>query len=142
MGELIGIPEWLVITLWLTVCFGLYFGLAFHFHRQAHKRLAAKRPNPSREEFMQAMAADVGEVTAAWMWDNLQVYYQPLTPHPDDLLIEDACIDGDDIDMDWPRDFAAHTELGAADSPDWPEDWRLTVRNYARWPEMGVSRLP
>ena len=138
MGGLLGLPEWLAITLWLFLALALLRGVGQCILRRAHTRLAAKRPGPTRAAFLSAMAEDVPTRTAAWLWDQLQIYYAPLTPHPDDSLIDDACIDEDDIVMDWPSDFENHLGQGKIEWPHWPEQWPLTVRNYARWLEMGL----
>lgn len=78
------------------------------------------------------MRGDVDEDVAAWMWDRLQVYYRPLTPYPDDRLVDDAR-----IDMDWIPEFAKATGLDHKKWPDWPDGWALTVRNFARFLQLG-----
>ena len=63
-------------------------------------------------------------------------YYTPLTPHPDDHLIDDAMIDEDDVSMFWWGDFAHAKGLDEKTWPDWPQDWAFTVRNFARWLQL------
>lgn len=141
MGELTGLPEWLVLVLWLAVGLSAYLTLSFYFHRKAHRRLAQKRPNPTREEFLAWMSEDVDSEIAEWMWDSLQVYYTPLTPHPNDHLLKDACIDDGDVSLDWLPAFAEPRGMRWKEWPDWPQDWELTVRNYARWLQLGRDQL-
>jgi uncharacterized protein YneF (UPF0154 family) len=137
MGELIGIPEWLFVVLWLAAGLSVWLILGFYFHRKAHRRLAEKRPNPTREEFLALMAGDVDHDIAEWMWENLAVYYTPLAPHPDDHLLEDACIDDGDVSLDWLPAFAESQGLAWKQWPEWPKGWDLTVRNFARWLQLG-----
>jgi hypothetical protein len=71
------------------------------------------------------------------MWQQVLPYVEPhLTPHPDDRLLDDLCIDDDDIDMDWPQIWAEQQGISESDLPDWPKDWPLTVRNFARWLDL------
>ena len=87
------------------------------------------------------MTADVDDDIAEWMWDQAQVYYTPLTPHPDDHLLKDASTDDGDVSMDWLPDFAQSRGLPWTEWPDWPADWTLTVRNFARWLQLGRDSL-
>ena len=48
-----------------------------------------------------------------------------------------AVIDDDDVGMDWVRDWTERSGILESDLPDWPKDWPLTVRNYARWLDSG-----
>lgn len=139
MGTLLGIPEWLATALFVLAFLAILLGVGFVALRRARRRLAAKRASPSRQVYLTLMGPDVDPSTSAWLWDMLQVYYRPLTPHPDDLLIGDAHIDHDDIDMDWPRDFERHQGIGTISWPSWPDGWPLTVRNYGRWLDMGLA---
>jgi hypothetical protein len=136
LGELIGLPEWLFATLFVAVGLGGWLGLGFLLHRRGRKRLAAKRPNPTRDQFIAMLVADVDADIAAWLWDQALPYYDPLTPHPDDHLLDDAMIDDDDIAMDWCRDFTEVMVLDEKSFPEWPDGWTLTVRNYARWLQL------
>ena len=136
MGELIGLPEWLAVTLFVLVWLGGWLGLGFVLHRRGRQRLAAKRPGPTREEFIALLANDADADIAAWLWDQALPYYDPLTPHPDDHLLDDAMIDDDDIAMDWCRDFTEVMVLDEKSFPEWPDGWTLTVRNYARWLQL------
>jgi hypothetical protein len=134
-------PEWVVITFYVLFCIGLYCAFAIHASRKARRRLAAKRPSPTWAEFHDLMRRDVEADIAHWVWDELQVYYTPLAPHPDDHLLKDACIDEDDVWLDWPPEFARNQGLSPEDWPQWPDDWELTVRNYARWLSTGRAHL-
>ena len=141
MGDLLGIPKWLAVTLLVVGGQSARLVVGGLIHRKAHRRLAAKRPNPTRDEFLGLMKQDVDPDIAAWMWDQLQVYYSPLTPHPDDHLLKDACIDDGDVTMDWLPEFAKAQGLSWKQWPDWPQEWELTVRNFARWLQLGRAQL-
>jgi hypothetical protein len=137
MGELLGVPEWLAKTRFVVAILIVVFGFAGLSIRKAHKRVAARRPNPTEGEFLAIMAQDCSPEAARFVWEQTLPYVTPhLTPHPDDLLIADLCIDGDDIDMDWPRDWAKQQGISESNLPDWPKDWPLTVRNFARWCDL------
>ena len=140
MGELPGIPEWLPVTLLLVAALAAWMAWGFHALRKGHRRLAEKRPSPTRGEFLAMMRGEVDEDIAAWLWDQTEVYYSPLAPHPDDHLIDDAMIDDDDIGLDWVPQFAAATGLDDKTWPDWPAGWDLTVRNFARFLQLGRDR--
>lgn len=99
----------------------IWLMLGFVMHHHGQRRLAAKRPSPTRREFLELLAGSVDENTAKWLWDQAGPYYEPLTPHPDDLLSEDAKID----DGDW--------------SMDWPKGWDVTIRNFGKWLDMGKA---
>lgn len=141
MGDLLGIPEWLAVSLYIVGGLTVWLAVSSYTHRQAHHRLATKRPNPTRHEFLGIMAEDVDPDIAEWMWDQLQAYYTPLTPHPDDHLLKDACIDDGDVTMDWLPEFAMAEGLPWKPWPDWPQEWELTVRNFARWLQLGRNHL-
>lgn len=138
---MLGIPEWLAMTLFVGGALTVWLAIGFALLRKAQRRLAAKRANPTRDEFLALMGQDVDPDIAVWMWDRLQVYYTPLTPHPDDHLLKDACIDDGDVTMDWLPQFAKDQGLPWKQWPDWPQDWELTVRNFARWLKLGRDRL-
>ena len=141
MGGLLGIPEWLAVALFVAAGLVTYFAFASWRFRIARRRLAEKRPCPSREEFMILMSRDVDQSVAAWMWNCLVVYYDPLTPHPDDHLLDDASIDDGDVTMDWLPSFAKAEGLNWKEWPEWPVEWSLTVRNFARYLQLGHDRL-
>jgi len=140
MGELLGVPEWLAATGFVAAGLTLWIGLGFWVLRRAHLRVAARRPNPTQAEFLDMMAQDCSPEAAQFIWEQVLPYVTPrLTPHPDDLLIADLCVDDDDIDSFWRRDWADRQGLAESDLPDWPKDWPLTVRNFARWCDLGRS---
>jgi hypothetical protein len=137
MGELLGVPEWLAVTGFAVASLAIWLALGFVMLRRAHRRVAARRANPTEADFLAMMAQDCSTDAARFMWQQVMFYVEPrLTPHPDDLLLDDLCIDDDDIDMDWPRDWAMQQGLSERDLPNWPRDWPLTVRNFARWLEV------
>lgn len=136
MGELVGLPEWLAKTLFVLAVLGGWLGLGFFFHRRGQKQLAAKRPNPTKAEFVAMLADQVDPAIAEWLWHQALPYFEPLTPHPDDHLLDDAMIDEGDIEQHWWGDFARTMELDETTGPDWPQDWAFTVRNFARWLQL------
>jgi hypothetical protein len=139
MGEALGIPEWLAMTGFVFAGLAIWLTLGFVLHGRAMRRLAAKRPNPTRQDFLEMMSESVEEDSASWLWDQAQPYYQPHTPHPDDHLSEDAMIDDGDWSMDWPREFADSHGFSEKAYPDWPQDWLPTIRNFGRWLDMGKA---
>jgi hypothetical protein len=141
LGELVGLPEWLFVTLWVGAGLLMWLALGAYFHRKARRRLAEKRPSPTHEEFVELLRCDVDADIAEWMWGNLQDYYTPLTPHPDDHLFDDGCIDSDDVSMDWLPAFAEPRGLPSKKWPAWPLEWDPTVRNFARWLQLGRDQL-
>ena len=137
MGALLGVPERVAVTGFVVAILAVWFALGFVVHRRAMRRLAARRPNPTEDEFLAMMAQDCSPEAARFVWSQALPYVMPrVTPHPDDLLLDQLCIDGDDIDVDWRGTWAGQLGLKERDLPDWPEDWRLTVRNFARWCDL------
>lgn len=138
MEALLGIPEWLAATLFVTTALAGWLGLAFLMRRRGMRRLAASRPSPSREEFVDLLAGQVDGDTATWLWEQASPYYVNATsPHPDDDLGKDAMIDDGDWSMDWPSQFAKARRFDEDDYPDWPVEWPATLRNFGRWLDMG-----
>lgn len=138
MGELLGIPEWLAETLFVSTCLIIVFSYAGISIARSHKRLAARRTNPTQAEFLALMRTDVREDVARFLWETALPYVEPkLTPHPDDNLGEDLCIDDDDWGMDWPLEWARRQGFHEGTLPDWPKDWPATIRNYGRWLSAG-----
>lgn len=141
MGHLLGLPEWLVIPLWAIFVLVSLVTIGLVSIRRAHRELAARRPNPAHDEFMALMADDVDRDIAEWVWNQALPYYRPHSPHPDDHLIKDARIDDDDITMDWFPDFAKQEGLDWKRWPAWPNEQELTVRNFARYLQLGRDAL-
>lgn len=140
MGELLGIPEWLALTSFVVAVLVVCLAMGFVMVRRAHRRVAARRPNPTEAEFFAMMAQDCSPKAARFMWEQALFCVEPrLTPHPDDLLLNDLCIDDGDVTMDWPQVWAEQQGLAESDLPDWPKDWPLTVRNFARWLDLARS---
>jgi hypothetical protein len=63
-----------------------------------------------------------------------------LTPHPDDHISKDLPIDDDDPTLDWMPRYARLYGADWKSWPQWPEEWEGTVRNFARWLELGLAR--
>lgn len=141
MGKLIGLPEWLVVSLFVIIGLAVWLLVGSIGHARMVRRTAAKRANPTREEFLAEMERSGSSADAAeFLWETALFYVQPnLTPHPDDELGEDLFIDDGDWSMDWPRDFAERKGFHKSNLPDWPEGWRVTLRNYGRWLDMGSA---
>lgn len=138
MGELFGVPEWLVATGFVFIGMALWIGLGVILRWRAHARLAARRPSPTKAQFFATMAQDRSPEAARFVWQQALFCVEPrLTPHPDDLLLGDLCIDDGDVTMDWTRIWTEQHGLIESDLPDWPKGWPLTVRNYARWLDSG-----
>jgi uncharacterized protein YneF (UPF0154 family) len=143
MGEWLGVPEWVAGTGFVVAALTVWLALGSVVHRRAMKRLAARRPNPTEDAFLAMMAQDCSPEAARFMWAQALPYVERrVTPHPDDLLLDDLCIDDDDIDMDWRRAWADQLGVAERDLPDWPESWPLTVRNFARWCDLARTSAP
>lgn len=143
MGAWLGVPEWAAAAGFVVAGLALWLGLGFVLRRRAHARVAVRRPNLTEAEFLAMMAQDCSPEAARFVWGQVLPYVEPrLTPHPDDLLLDDLCIDGDDIDMEWARAWADRLGVSERDLPDWPKDWPLTARNFARWCDLGAKPLP
>ena len=141
MGDLSGIPAWLAETLFLIVFFGLIGGWAWRNTSKTINATLAKRPNPTKEQFIGLMQEDVRVETAEFLWETIIVYLEPkLSPHPDDSLAKDLPIDDDDWSMDWPRDFAERHGVHESNLPDWPAEWPVTVRNFGRWLDLSLPQ--
>ena len=141
MGEPFGIPEWLAATVFVVAGVSIWFAIAWRNTKRQIARTLARRANPSRAEFLKMMAGDVSDEAAAFLWEtiepNLDFHNPNLAPHPDDDLVSDLPIDGDDIRVDWPREWAAKQGFHESNLPDWPDGWPVTIRNYGRWLDMG-----
>ena len=143
MGELLGVPEWLAAAGFVVTGLTIWLGLGFVLHRRALARVAARRPNPSEAEFLAMMAQECSPEAAQFVWEQALCYVAPrLTPHPDDLLRGDLCIDDDDLAMDWTREWTERQGISEGSLPHWPEGWPLTVRNFARWLDQSAGLAP
>ena len=141
MGKLLGIPDWLAILLLIGFGLTLFLSYGYWSIRQAHQRVAAARPNLSKQEFLAAMETDCSLEVSSFLWEKTLSYVHPrLTPHPDDDLILDLKIDDDDIAMDWPREWAELRDFHESHIPDWPDAWPATIKNFGRWLDMAPHR--
>jgi hypothetical protein len=137
VGEWLGVPEWVAKIGFVIAGLALLLGLGFIAIRRAHARVGARRPNPTEAEFLAMMAQDCSPEAARFVWEQALPYITPrLTPHPDDLLRDDLCIDDGDIESYWRGDWAKRQGVPERDLPEWPEGWPLTVRNFARWCDL------
>lgn len=143
MGELLGMPEWLAATGFVVAALAIWLGTGSLLHRRAMARTAARRPNPTESEFLAMMVQDCSAEAARFVWEQALPYVERrLAPHPDDHLLDDLCIDDGDIDMDWISDWADRFGVPEHDLPEWPQDWPLTVRNFARWCDLALTNAP
>lgn len=132
---------WLIAGCVAAIGIGWLWIAAKRAYERVAALLLARRPNPSREEFIAMLAGDVSAETAGWFWQTLQVYYQPLlTPHPDDDLMRDLRIDPDEPD-DWVRDFCRLHGLKERELGLWPDGLAVTPRNLLHWLECERSKL-
>ena len=140
MGDLAGMPEWLCATLFVTTGVAIVYAFAWRNTKRQIPATLAKRPNPTRAEFLTAMQTNVSPDAAEFLWETALPYLEPrLALHPDDDLMRDLPIDSDDFSMDWPRDFAKRKDFHESNLSDWPKGWAVTVRNYGRWLDLGPS---
>jgi hypothetical protein len=143
VGDLFGVPEWVAVTGFVIAGLALCLGIGANVIRRAHTRVAARRLNPTEAEFLAMMAPDCSPEAARFLWQQALPYVEPhLTPHPDDLLLDDLCIDDGDVTMDWPQVWTDLQGISERDLPDWPKNWPLTVRNFARWLDLGRTSAP
>ena len=145
MAELLGIPAWLFPTLFVLGGLCIWFGIAWRNTSKQVRRISAQRSNPTEAEFMDMMLRDVSEEAAGFLWTTalpyLKFFKAPLTPHPEDNLVNDLPIDDDDFGIDWPREWAELKCFHESNMPDWPEGWPVTIRNYGRWLDMAPAAL-
>jgi hypothetical protein len=143
MGELLGLPEWLLAGLFVVAALTIWFGIAWRNTTKRVHETAARRANPTETEFMQMMRADVSEDASAFLWKSalpyLECFRPKLTPHPDDDLVQHLPIDDDNFGMDWPREWAELKGFHESNMADWPEGWPVTIRNYGRWLDMAPA---
>lgn len=140
MGELADLPDWLIATIVVVGGLAVTFGFAWRNTKRQIASTLARRPNPTREEFLAQMGLEVSPAAAEFLWDTALTYLEPkLTPHPDDDLAKHLPIDDGDWSMDWPREFAVQQGFDESNLPDWPTDWPATLRNYGRWLSLGPA---
>ncbi len=127
-----------------AICLGLYLLLWAHMAWDRKRRvtaLAARRHNPTRDEFIALLAGDCEADVADFLWKQLADSWLPqATPHPDDNYLEDVPIDPEE-QCDWLDAFCAAHHLSADDFPDWRNGEVTTVRNFARWLSDGHRSL-
>jgi hypothetical protein len=104
------------------------------------QRTKARRPNPSRTEFIDLLRVDVRPETAEFLWERMAFLLPTVAPHPNDHLWHDLPIDESEPMEDWLIDFAERHGVSAQDWQSWPAGQPCTVRNYARWLERGLAR--
>lgn len=126
--------EWLGALLVVTPIIATIFVVSKRQWKRNVQALLARRPNPTRVEFVELLSHDVPQDIAEWMWETVSFYTRPLlSPHPDDDLLSDLMIDDDDVYIDWLPQFAKEQGLDWKAWPDWPSQAPSTVRNFAIW---------
>lgn len=124
----------------LTAGFAVLYWMAERGYRRRAPQVLARRPNPTRDEFIAAMP-EVDEDIAAFLWDELQPFGRPLlVPHPDDNITEDLAIDPDEPG-DWFLDFCRREGLNWRRFPAWPREQAPTIRAIALWLRDGRRTL-
>ena len=105
-------------------------------------RTRARRPNLTESDFIAMLGRDVNAETAEFVWfamiECLQAWQ--LTPHPNDHIVKDLPIHEHDLTLDWMPRYAALYGADAKNWLQWPVGWEGTVRNFARWLELGLSQ--
>ena len=140
MEQLLDEPEWLWGTAFAFVFILVLFVMAVRNTRQQIAQTRQHRANPTREEFMAMLANDVSQASASFVWEVMQdILPRQLAPHPDDDMVKDLPLDAEEWRLDWPGQFARMQGIDEDRIPDWPKTWEPTVRNYARWLELGLK---
>ncbi len=120
-------------------CIALYVLIWFWFGRKWKRdasALAARRPNPTRAEFVALLSEDAGADIAEFLWDELAPYWDPgLTPHPDDDFVNDLPIDREEP-QDWLERYCGAAGYDWKHWPEWDARWPTTVRQFSRWLAM------
>ncbi|MDJ0642020.1 MAG: hypothetical protein QNJ15_04315 [Erythrobacter sp.] len=134
-------PEWLFATLFVGGFIVIVGAVAWRNTKRQLKRLVARRPSPSKDEFLEMMKPDVSREASEFIWDavrsHLDYFDHALTPHPDDDLVDELPIADEEWSMDWPREWAERSGFHESNFHDWPKEWPVTIRNYGRWLDMG-----
>lgn len=104
---------WLGWTLTILAALVLFVWQARRDWRATAAEIAQTRPNLDEGAFIAALAADATPDTARWLREELDVFFDPLTPHPDDQLLAPEFCDPDDITQ-LITDFIEHHALDPA----------------------------
>lgn len=143
MQALHGLPDWFVATIFVGTFLITLFAAAWRNTKRQIMRTLAKRPNPTRAEFVSMMASSVSMEASEFLWDSaipcLELNAPLLSPHPDDDLVQDLPIDDEDWSMEWPVLWAEQQGFHESNLPAWPEGWPATIRNYGRWLDMAPA---
>lgn len=132
-------PEWLFATLFVGIAALVVGTIAWRNTAREIARTAARRANPTKEEFMAMMTPDVSEQTALFLWDRaVGGLPSSLTPHPEDNLAESMAIDEEEWSIDWPADYARLNGFHESNLAEWPDGWKPTLRNLGKWLDMSL----
>ena len=133
-------PEWLIpAALAALLAIGLFLVLYRHVWRMI-ARTRARRPDPSRTEFVTSLSREVRPETAEFLWEKMAFLLPTVAPHPNDHLWHDLPIDESEPMTEWLVEFAQRHDANPMAWPAWPAGSVCTVRNYARWLESGLER--
>ncbi|MBS7669477.1 hypothetical protein [Croceicoccus gelatinilyticus] len=67
-------PSWLLPTGFAVGALAIWFAAAFRNTRRQIAATKARRPNPSRDQFMEMIAPDCAEEVAAFLWETALPY--------------------------------------------------------------------
>jgi hypothetical protein len=133
-------PGWVAPAAFAALVVLVLFLVAYRNTWRMVQRTKARRPNPSRAEFVSLLSRDVRPETAEFLWEQMTYLLPTIAPHPDDHLWNELPIDEEEPMHDWWTEFARQHGVDAEDWPDWPAGSPCTIRNYARWLECGLAR--
>lgn len=88
---------WLGWTLTIVAALALFAWQAQRDWRATAAEIAKTRPNLDEAQFIAALAGYATPEAARWLREELDVFFDPLTPHPDDQLLAPDFCDPDDI---------------------------------------------
>ncbi|SEH14581.1 hypothetical protein SAMN05428974_1222 [Sphingopyxis sp. YR583] len=80
-------PDWLIPAVGVIAIMGGVILVAIRNTRRMIDTTLARRPNPTRHEFVAMLSDDVRPETAEFLWDSIACLVAPrLTPHPTTIL--------------------------------------------------------
>jgi hypothetical protein len=131
----------LALGLWIAIVFGVLFVAGRRKWNRKARALAMRRPNPTRDEFVDLLREVAEPDAAEWLWNELLPYFEPtMSPHPDDDLIKDLPIDPDEPE-DWVRDYCKRYGLTMRLLGKWPGGRSVTPRTLLEWLEGERRRI-
>lgn len=134
--------DWVIAVPFAVIFLIIILVIGWRNTQRQIAQTVARRPNPSREEFLALMAPDVSLIATEFLWENsieMLSLFKGIGPHPDDDLARDLPMDEEEWSMDWPVVFAERHGFSDKLYPDWPDGWPATIRNYGKWLDMGLA---